>query len=151
MDGRRALAFSHLADVMPDVDQLLPEHTTIGQWTLAQILYHLAVAVRSVLKPRTRERTSTPEQDALRAQFFEAAQFPEGRPIPLEILVPPPELNLNAEAESLRTAIADFETATGPFPAHPRLGPMTKGEWERFHAIHCAHHLSFALPATRPT
>ena len=26
---------------------------------------------------------------------------------------------------------------------------MTLVEWERFHCLHCAHHLSFVVPAAR--
>lgn len=37
----------------------------------------------------------------------------------------------------------------GPFVNHPVLGALTKDEWTQFHCMHCAHHLSFAVPQTR--
>ena len=33
-----------------------------------------------------------------------------------------------------------------PPAPHPFFGPLTRAEWTRLHCIHCAHHLSFALP-----
>ena len=55
-------------------------------------------------------------------------------------------LDAATEAEALREAIGRFASTTGPFPAHPVLGPLTKEEWTRFHCLHCAHHLGFARP-----
>lgn len=58
-------------------------------------------------------------------------------------LVPGPDLDASAETESLRREIARFTAHDGPLPAHPRLGPMTREEWIRFHFMHRAHHLGF--------
>jgi hypothetical protein len=59
---------------------------------------------------------------------------------------PQPGLDPHTEAEALRGAIADYRSRIAPFPAHPRLGPLTGDEWTRFHCMHCAHHLGFAVP-----
>ncbi|MEJ7639889.1 MAG: DUF1569 domain-containing protein, partial [Singulisphaera sp.] len=32
---------------------------------------------------------------------------------------------------------------------HPLFGSMSRDEWIRYHAIHCAHHLSFVWPRDR--
>ena len=29
---------------------------------------------------------------------------------------------------------------------HPFFGAMTRPQWDHLHRIHCAHHLSFAVP-----
>ena len=42
--------------------------------------------------------------------------------------------------------IERFRSSPGPFDAHPLVGRMTPRQWEQFHCVHCAHHLSFALP-----
>jgi hypothetical protein len=44
-------------------------------------------------------------------------------------------------------AAAYCKASSGPVIPHPSIGPLTKAEWDRFHLIHCAHHLSFAIPA----
>ena len=58
---------------------------------------------------------------------------------------PKPGGDARAEAEALRAAVRRFDTHAGPVADHPLAGKMTKEGWERFHRIHCAHHLSFAL------
>ena len=44
MPERRMLDFASMDEIMPDVARLLEGHSTIGQWTLAQILHHLATS-----------------------------------------------------------------------------------------------------------
>jgi hypothetical protein len=64
-----------------------------------------------------------------------------------ESLVPKPGLDDRAEAEALRASIAYYLTHAGPKAPHPFFGRMTGDEWGQLHCVHCAHHLSFALPA----
>ena len=45
---RRMLRFSSLDEVMPEVERLRNGHTTVGNWTLAQICRHLATVLRRV-------------------------------------------------------------------------------------------------------
>jgi hypothetical protein len=71
---------------------------------------------------------------------------PDGLEAPIPALVPPPDRDARTEADALRAEIHRFLEADGPLPAHPRLGPMTREEWTRFHCMHCAHHLGFAVP-----
>ena len=37
----------------------------------------------------------------------------------------------------------------GPAIPHRIFGPLTREEWHRLQLIHCAHHLSFAVPTPR--
>jgi hypothetical protein len=145
MPERRNLTFASLDEIQPDVDRLLAGHLTVGQWTLGQILFHLATAVRLTSLGRP-DPTSRPFSEALRRRFFRAGRFPDGMEAPHPALVPPADADAMDQAERLRKAIAQFTSANGPFPDHPALGPLDKGEWDRFHCIHCAHHLSFAIP-----
>ncbi len=146
MAGRRDLEFASLDDVMPDVERLLAGHATVGKWSLAQICHHLATGIRLTLDAPLRPFEETRDTEIARRRFFHPGRFPEGMEAPIPALIPPPDLDAGAEAEALREVIGRFASTNGPFPAHPRLGPMTKDEWARFHCLHCAHHLGFAVP-----
>jgi len=145
MPERRILDFSSMDEIMPDVERLLGGHSAIAQWTLAQILYHLATAIRLT----RRERGDTPPRpgsEVFRQRFFRSRRFPEGLTAPHPMLIPPVDADAQVQAQALREAIARFASTTGPFPDHPLLGTLNKEEWTQFHCIHCAHHLSFAIP-----
>ncbi len=147
MPGRRPLDFDRIDAVMPDVDRLLEGHTTAGKWTLGEICDHLSRAIRLTLGGKVTGAASTPEQDEARRVFFRDRSIPEGREVPVAVLTPRPHSDPREAAESLRDAIARLEARDDPWPNHPALGALTRDEWQRFHAIHCAHHLSFAHPA----
>jgi Protein of unknown function (DUF1569) len=149
MAERRTLEFTSLTDVMPEVERLLAGHITVGAWSLGQICHHLATAIRLTVDAPIRRREATREQDVARRLFFRSDEFPEGMEAPIPALVPPPDRDAPTEADALRVEIHRFLAADGPLPAHPRLGPMTKDEWVRFHCMHCSHHLGFALPKPR--
>src|SRR4051794_20833011 len=40
--GRRSLRYESFDEVMPDVERLLEDHVTVGNWSQAQICRHLA-------------------------------------------------------------------------------------------------------------
>lgn len=147
MTERRTLHFESLNEVLPEVDRLLAGNLTLGQWSLAQILNHLRTAIETTCSPARNEAEPTRQQTAARLRFFRTERFPDGIESPLPPLPPRERLEPRAEADGLRAAIARFFIAEGPFPRHPRLGPLAKEEWARFHCLHCAHHLGFAVPA----
>jgi hypothetical protein len=146
MANQRQLSFQSLEDVMPEVERLIKGHALAGQWSLGQICSHLAGAIRLTARSPSTAHPATPEQAALKEQFFAAGVFPQGRSSPAHF-VPADNLDLSAEVASLARAIEKFQNFTGPFPAHPYLGPLSRDEWVRFHAMHAAHHLGFAAPA----
>jgi len=145
MPERRQLTLKSLDDVMPEVERLLKGHVVTGQWSLAQICNHLATTIRMTARPSAGPAQATPEQAAMRMGFFAAGRFPEGRQAPAPF-VPKPNLDAAEEAHSLISAIERFQSATGPFPAHPVIGPLSRDEWLRFHTMHAEHHLGFAVP-----
>jgi len=155
MASRRELSFGSLDEVMPDVERLLGGHVTVGQWSLGQICNHLATGFDLSMDGRSDSvPVTSPEEDRssiLRKRFFRGGRFPEGKTAPVPALLPSAGLDDREEADTLRHAIARFSVATGPFPAHPFLGPMTKDQWVRFHCIHAAHHLGFAVPQSDDT
>ena len=145
--GRRPLRFQSFDEVMPDVERLLDGHTTVGNWSLAQICRHLATVLRRVvdLPASTPQDPSQWVGEERKRQVFETGQIPEGMPGPPEIM-PPAGLDEREEAEGLRGAIAYYRASPGPAIPHRLFGPLSMDEWERLQLIHNAHHLSFAIP-----
>jgi hypothetical protein len=145
--GRRTLLYGNVDDIMADVDRLLDGHTTVGNWSLAQMCRHLATVVR-----RTVDLPASTPYDASRwfgeeqkRQFFELGAVPEGIPTTAPVL-PAEALHEREEAEGLRQAIAHYKGSPGPVIPHILLGYLTREEWDRFHCIHAAHQFSFAVP-----
>jgi hypothetical protein len=139
-----------LDDIMPDVERLLEGHRTVGNWSLAQICRHLATVMRRVvdLPASTTYDPSQRVSEVQKRQVFESGILPEGIQGPQEVM-PTAPLGEREEAENLRKAIAYYKSSAGPVIPHRLFGPLTKPEWDQLQLIHCAHHLSFAVPVTR--
>src|SRR5688500_5529633 len=150
MAARRKLQFATLDEVMPDVERLLGGHVTVGQWTLGQILNHLATSI-GMSMDGTPEKFSWPVRrmfgPVARQLSFALGWMPAQVRVQ-ETYLPRAGLTADSEAETLRAAIARFEQFTGEFDEHPLLGRFSPDQWRRFHCLHCAHHLSFALPTS---
>ncbi len=146
MAKRREIRFTSLDAMLADVDRLLRGHETVGRWSLGQICNHLSTTIRLTSRGRASTEPLPPDSECLRARFFQDDRFPDGLEVPHPALSPRPDLDDHVEAETLRKAVARFESAPGPFPMHPILGPLDSTEWTRFHCIHAAHHLGFAVP-----
>ncbi len=146
--GRRPLTFTSLDRVMPDVDQLLAGHTTVGEWSLGQICNHLTTALTWTVEgyprlvPWVVRKTAGP---LLLKRILKTGQFPDRIKLPGRYQ-PKPDLDERAEAEALRAAFWHFAAHAGPLSDHPMAGQIARADWERFHCIHCARHLSFVLP-----
>jgi len=127
MPERRMLNFASMEEIMPDVVRLLEGYSTIGQWTLAQILHHLATSIRLTSLGRA---GSTPGHgsEAFRQRFFHSRRFPEGLAAPHPRLIPPADADVHVQTEALQEAIAQFTSAAGLFPGHPLLGALSKEE-----------------------
>jgi hypothetical protein len=151
MPQLRELAFADLGQVMPEVDRLLEGYTPLGRWTLGQVCQHLTRSLVGTVEglpgkaPWLVRKTIGPW---LGRRLLSRGRMPEGIRIKPEWnLAPTSGLNDRAEAEALRGALSIFATRTEPFPEHPYFGPLDRRQWDRLHCIHCAHHLSFLLPA----
>ena len=120
--------------------------TTTGQWTIGQMLYHLAAAVElSCTPPSHRPRgVSRLLRSPMRMVVLRRG-LPRGVSIPAVVrrqLDPPTDADPSAQLARLRAAIDELEHTTSELAAHPYLGPMTHDEWCRFHLRHCEHHFS---------
>jgi Protein of unknown function (DUF1569) len=146
--ARRTLTFDSLDRVMPDVDRLLAGHTTVGEWSLGQICNHLTTTLTWTvegypkLAPWFVRQTVGP---LVLRHILKTGRFPDGIKLP-QTYLPNPDLDERAEAEALRAALWHFAGHSGPLSDHPMAGQIARADWERFHCIHCARHLSFALP-----
>jgi hypothetical protein len=149
MAARRPLTFSSLDEVMPDVERLLQNHTTVGNWSLGQILNHLEGSIRSSVEGYTEQAPWVLRKfvgPIVMTRIINKGVIPEGIKTNVS-LVPKPGLDCSAEAEGLRAALALFMNHTGRLADHPFGGPFSREKWEKVHRLHAAHHLSFALPA----
>jgi hypothetical protein len=149
MAERRQLSFSRLEEIMPDVDRLLAGYVPVGNWSLGQVCNHTSGTIRASIEgsevnaPWLVRKTLGP---VIRKRILSTGKIKEGIKT-LESYVPKSGLDDRAEAEALRASIAYYLTHPEPRASHPFFGRMTAEEWDLLHRIHCAHHLSFVLPA----
>jgi Protein of unknown function (DUF1569) len=145
---RRSITFASLDDVMPDVDRLLLGYEQVGNWSLGQICNHVGLGVRSTVEgfpvraPWLVRKLIAP---LVRENIFKTGQMREGIKVPAAVL-PKTGLDDRAEAEALRAALKLYMAHTAPMAPHPFFETLSRERWDRFHCIHCAHHLSFVLP-----
>ena len=62
-------------------------------------------------------------------------------------LNPPPHVDLDEAMDGLARALERYQGYVGPLKAHPLFGRLSRDRWDHLHCFHCAHHLSFAIPA----
>src|SRR3954467_5912292 len=110
--GRRTLRYHSFDEVMPDVERLLAGHTTVGNWSLAQICRHLATVMRRVvdLPASTPQNPSQWVPEEQKRQVLHAGLLAEGLPGPPEIM-PADTRGDREEAEGLRAAIAYYKAS----------------------------------------
>ena len=129
------------------MDRLLEGHSTVGKWNLAQICKHLTIVLTGAVdgfdvKVPWFVKLVAP---LIFRRILKTRSMPEGLKAS-EAVLPRPGLDPRAEVEALRAAVRLFLAHTGPFPANPFVRRMSREAIEQFQCIHCAHHLSFALP-----
>src|SRR4051812_1983004 len=151
--GRRQLRFANLAQVTCDVERLLENgHRPLGRWTLAQICNHLSESIRYSLDGFPGRRAPWPVRVTLgkliRGVMLTTGRIKEGVPL-AGVYQPDATLDAGEQLAILRETIERFESAD-VFKMHPLIGQMTRQQWEPFHCIHCAHHLSFVIPLSAP-
>jgi hypothetical protein len=126
-----------------------------GQWSLAQIVEHLAISIDVVAAGfedcadgECRQRHATPEQALMRHVLLGAGEFPKGMRAPDYTLPsddPNPELaqaNFRMAIERTRALVEDWpeEKQISRFLRHPAIGDLNLPEWVRFHYVHCSLH-----------
>lgn len=152
--GRRPLRFDSYGDLLLDAELLvLGDVVLLGNWTLGQILCHLALSMHASIDGLA---VDVPwwRQMLMRARYRRqllSGPMPAGLNLPAEAaeLLQSGPASAEEGLAALREAIErlSFETERA---RHPLLGEMNLDEWDSFHLRHAELHLSFALPVNVP-
>lgn len=148
---RRELKFEQLTEVLGECSRLLGSgYTRTGNWTLGQMCQHLRLTMCANMYgyPKWMSALGLPLRPILRA--FALPHLLDGRSISgvrtAGMFIPPGGLDDREEFRLFAACVREFEVHTAPLHPHPGFGRMTHGEFNRFHAAHAAHHLSFLIP-----
>ncbi len=147
--SQRKLHFSNNDELRLDVERLLSGgFETRGNWTLAQILEHMARAIeaaydgfdftvpwfaRTLIGPFMKKKFLT---DTMPAGY----KFKETTRI-----MPPVDTNQEAALDNFIAALERLENET-PTHRHPFVGKLSHGEWRQLALRHAELHLSFVHP-----
>jgi hypothetical protein len=146
-ERRQGLTYETIDDAIADIHRLRQGHVQAGNWTLAQICWHLTGATRNRMKPGPFE-PNTREQDARAAIFKQVLadrKLPSGLVAP-DTMVPPSDADETWVSQFLET-LEQLKTHKGPFAPHRLFGNMSDDDSRRQILIHAAHHLSHLVPA----
>ncbi|MBC7783000.1 MAG: DUF1569 domain-containing protein [Burkholderiales bacterium] len=144
---RVRLKFDDLDQVAADIQTLRNGYRKSGNWTLAQVCWHLDQAMQLRMKS-TPMVPNTPEQDArkpLLEQVLATGALPPGLVAPDSLT--PPTVGETAIDAALET-IQKFKNFPGPITQHRLFGNLPDATARRLNLIHCAHHLSHLVPTT---
>ncbi|MBM4075790.1 MAG: DUF1569 domain-containing protein [Planctomycetes bacterium] len=150
VSGRRELKFRSLDEAWKDAEHLC-ENTikTLGNWTLPQIIDHLARSIRNNF-----------EGPPLKAPWFVRyligpmmkngmlnVRMPSGFQLPANM-----KHFLPGDNPVLPTVLNDYKvwtnrlTKDAPTNVHPVFGKLKHEEWINLHLRHVELHLSFVIP-----
>jgi len=142
----RPLNFATEADAIADIERLRKGYIKSGNWSLAQIAYHVGFPIaHSPTPPQSHEATA--DQKPMQA-FLEkvvANGWPASKLDSSAAMSPPDEPSqglideLIQNLKRLAAYNAEYIDA-GPF------GPVLTSKYRRFQLIHIAHHLAFLKP-----
>lgn len=149
--SRRELKLDLLEDALSECTRLLDSgYKQAGNWTLGQMCQHLRLTMEANMYgyPRWMTALGMPLRPILRA--FALPRLLAGNSISgvrtAGMFVPPAGLDDNEQVRLFEVCVRDFENHAEPLHPHPGFGRMTNEEFNRFHAAHAAHHLSFLIP-----
>lgn len=146
MPDRRELRLNDFSALRAEVARLRAGYHRAGQWSLAQVCYHLDHTLIGAMKP-VPYAPNTPEQDDRRAMFdgiMRDEMIPDGLQSSPDT-TPPGDVPETA-IESLLETIDRFERHPGPFAPHRLFGDLPPAVRRKHQLIHAAHHLSFLIP-----
>ena len=148
---RRRLQFHDMDDVAKEAERLLTKgYDKAGSWDLTQACNHLADALASSTTTGVKPMVPLPVRWYIKWRYLNkvlaSGRLPRGVKAP-ESLRSPPSGDPEAAVQRLRDAIATFKVHQGEFHPHPYFGHLNRAQARQFHLIHCAHHLSFLVPA----
>ena len=146
---RRTIRFNTLDELLDDARQLVSSEVKLhGNWTVAQMLKHLAIAFTGSIDGIS---FAPPWFVKVMARLFMKRRFIE-KSVPAGFTIPDKhraEL-VPSESTDAQEALAELEAAVSRLKneshrvEHPVLGVLTTEEWTQFHLRHAEMHLSFA-------
>ncbi len=153
--SRRELRFDTLDDARRDVRHLLAVgYDKVGNWSLGQACYHLAVWVRYPIDgfpalPLWQQPLAWAIRNTVAPGYtrrvLASGKVPSGIPAPLNTAPPAsvadPEGVTQYEAQLDR--LGDYR---GVPHRSPLLGQLSNAEMKTLSCVHAAHHLSFLAP-----
>jgi len=98
-----------------------------GPWSIGKTLAHSAQNIECSVRGYPFLRKGSMSHDVT-------------APVP-GVAEPSNDLSLQDGVARLRAAIRDFEAHEGEYAPHLAFGPLSKGQYEQFHATHLADHL----------
>lgn len=127
-----------------------------GKWNAAQILEHLFLTYKNTNRGVAKcleqgaplATRATVKQRVATFLVVNLGYLPEGREAPERVTprgTPLEEVQraLGSELQKMGAGLDDCERRFGPRAKildHPFLGPLTAGEWRKFHWVHGRHH-----------
>ena len=151
---RRKLQFSTLDELRADIEAVSGgPYTTVGNWSFAQILDHLADTMNSSIDgfpfkaPWFFRWCIAP----LIKNSILTRPMKAGHKLPKKYssFLPSEDCTIEEALPKVLNAIKRFETET-PTADHPGFGKMASEEWTQLHLRHAELHMSFVVPTETP-
>lgn len=147
--GRRQLAFTKPRDALRDAQTFGEKgpSRTLGNWTAAQIVEHVAITIDfsidgfpPEMKPSLPMRLLGPlmKRPLLNNRMKPGVKLPKH----MQALLPAADVSWGRAVDHLRRSIERFERAT-TLSASPFFGEMSRDDWTRLHARHAELHFGF--------
>lgn len=151
--NRRDVRYESYDDLLADAENLAgQEYQVVGNWSFAQILEHLGIALEGSLdgipfKAPWMLRTAAKlfmKKKLLAEPLSPGFQIP-GNAKP--VLYPQAEKTLEEGLDHLRRAVARCKSET-TCANHPLFDTISRAEWDQWNFRHAEMHMSFVLPAS---
>lgn len=148
---RRSLKFKNLDELIVEAERVTTTPCkTLGNWTVGQILQHLALASRGpyegfgVWRPSLLMRWFV-------APFIKNSIITKGMPAGIKLpagaseIVPAADVPPDRALAALKQVLARYKNEVPQF-RHPIFGKLAKQEWVSLALRHAELHLSFIIP-----
>ncbi len=150
---QRDLSFATEDQVIAEIARLQRGYAKNGNWSLAQIAWHLVIPLERYLSPPADPSAKmTPQQLAMKERFVDVC-VKTGK-LPPHAMTAPPDWTPPPTAND--SDIARFEAGLIKLKNYPHamvemgpIGPVTTAEYRRVILVHAAHHLNYLEPTAQ--
>jgi hypothetical protein len=146
--ARPKLKFDNVDAVITDIAHLRGNgYSKQGNWSLAQVAWHVAVPIEKYLSPPAPGATATAEQIEKKKAFFAKIMNPGGSSqFEAPPMMTPPATAGDADIERFIAALNRLKAYDHAMVEMGPLGPVPLSEFIEAQLIHSAHHLGFLSP-----